>query len=83
MSLNCIRLIFLTALVLATVAVGGCVVREAVMRASRTAAVLEVAPSLGTEAVFVCAERQLQTLAKDNSLWVPELTRRDTITAIL
>ena len=56
---------------------------EAAMRAPKTDTVLEVAPKVGTEAVFVCAERQLQTLAKDNSLWIPEVTRRDTAAATL
>ncbi len=57
--------------------------REATMRAPKASAVLEVAPSLGTEAVFVCAERQLQTLAKDNNLWILKVTRRDTSAATL
>jgi len=57
--------------------------REAAMRAPKTNAVLEVAPSIGTGAVFVCAERQLQMLAKDNNLWIPEVTRRDSAAATL
>ncbi len=57
--------------------------REATMRAPKADTVLEVATNLGTEAVFVCAERQPHTLAKDNNLWIADVTRRDTATATL
>ncbi len=57
--------------------------REATMRAPKASTVPEVAPSLGTEVVFVCTGRQLQTPAKDNKLWIKEVTRRDTSAATL
>ncbi len=57
--------------------------REAAMRAPRTDVTLEIATNIATETVFTCAERQVQALAKDNDLWISEVTRRDATTAIL
>lgn len=57
--------------------------REAAIRAPKTDISLEVATNIATDAVFVCAERQVQALAKDNDLWILGVTRRDAATATL